>query len=49
MRRGKIAARQFLRLNCRAFALTAEALLKEEKKPSLVGERQIGRHFTNKG
>ena len=41
----KIAARQFLPLNCRAITLTTGAILKEEKMSSIVGERQFGRHF----
>ena len=44
-REAKIAARQFLPLSCRAITLTAGAILKDEKLPSLVGERQFGRHF----
>ena len=40
-RKAKIAARRVLPLNCRAITLTAGALLKEEKKPSLVGERHL--------
>ena len=39
------AARQLLPLSCRAITLTVGAILKEEKLPSLVGERQFGRHF----
>ena len=44
-RDAKIAARQFLPLNCRAITLTTGAILKEEKMSSTVGERQFGRHF----
>ena len=44
-REAKIAARQFLPLNCRAITLTTGAILKEEKMSSSVGERQFGRHF----
>ena len=33
------------RLTCLAITLTAGVILKEEKKPSPVGERQFGRHF----
>ena len=41
------AARQKLPRDnfCRAITLTAGSILKEEKKPSLVGERQFGRHL----
>ena len=43
MPRGKKkTARQFLPLSCRATTLTAGVSLKEEKKPSLVGERPFG-------
>ena len=35
----------FWSLNCLAVALTAGVILKEEKKSSLVGERQFGRHL----
>ena len=42
MPRGKIAARQFLPLNCRAITLTTGALLKEEKMSSLVGRGNLG-------
>ena len=38
----KTAARQFLPLNCRASALTAGEILKEEKKPSLWGRDKLG-------
>ena len=44
-RGAKIAARQFLSLTCLAITLTTGLILKEGKKPSLVGERQFGRHF----
>ena len=44
-RGAKIAARQFLFLTCPAITLTAGLILKEDKKPSFVGERQFGRHF----
>ena len=43
--RQKIAARQFLSLDCLAIALTARVTSREALKPSLVGERQCGRHF----
>ena len=36
-----IAARRFLSLNCLAVALTVGVILKEEKLPSLVSERQF--------
>ena len=37
-------------LNCRAITLTAGAILKLEKKPSLIRERQFGRHLSaNRG
>ena len=32
-------------LNCLTITLTTGVILKEDKKPSLVGERQFGRHF----
>ena len=38
----KIAARQFLPLNCRAIALTAGAILKEEKCPLVWGRGNLG-------
>ena len=44
-RGAKIAARQFLSLNCLAVTLTVGVILKEEKMPSLVGERHVWRHF----
>ena len=44
-RGAKFAARQFLSLTCLAITLTAGLILKEDKKTSLMGERQFGRHF----
>ena len=44
-REAKIAARQFLLLTYRAITLIAGVILKEEQIPSLLGERQFGRHF----
>ena len=44
-REAKIAVRKFLPVTCRAITLTAGAILKEEKIPSLVEERQFGRYF----
>ena len=44
-RGAKIAAGQFLSLNCLAVTLIAGVILKEEQMPSLVGERQFWRHF----
>ena len=38
----KIATRQFLSLNCLVVTVTAGVILKEEKLPSLVGERHFG-------
>ena len=46
MSRGKkTSERQFLSLTCLTITLTAGLILKEDKKPSLMGERQFGRHF----
>ena len=41
-REAKIAARKCLPLNCRTSTLTAAAILKEEKKPALVGRGNLG-------
>ena len=41
----KLPRDSFLSLNCLAITLTAGVILKEEKVPSLVGERQFGRHL----
>ena len=41
MSRGKIAARQFLPRDI-AITLTAGLILKEDKKPSLVGRDSLG-------
>ena len=46
MPRGKIAARQFLPLNCRAITLTTGAILKEEKMSSKMwGRGNLGGTF----
>ena len=42
MLRGKIAARQFLSLNCLAITLTAGVVLKEEKTPLLWARDSLG-------
>ena len=44
-REANIAARQLLPLNCLAVTLPTEAILKEERMSSRVGERPFGRHF----
>ena len=41
----KIAARQFLSLTCLAITLTAGLILKEDKKPSLVGGERVWEAF----
>ena len=45
MSRGKSCRETILSLNCLAVTITAGAILKEEKMPSLVGERQFWGHF----
>ena len=44
-REAKIAAGQFLPLNCSATALTAGAIFERKVKAFLMAERQFGRHF----
>ena len=47
MSRGKNCRETILPLTCLAITPTAGLILKEDKKPSLVGgERQFGRHFS---
>ena len=41
----KLPRDNFCLSTCLAITLTAGLILKEDKKPSLVGERQFGRHF----
>ena len=41
----KIAARQFLPLNCLSITLIGGGNFEKGKMPALVGERQFGRHF----
>ena len=44
-REAKNCRKTILPLNYRAIIVTAGATLKEEKKSSLAGEGQFGRHF----